>query len=55
MAASADIIAEAVIAQFSKLPSKRKPKVRDNGLHEWVPISGIVAEKDGHFTCVSLA
>ncbi|TQV93470.1 tRNA-specific adenosine deaminase [Cordyceps javanica] len=56
MAAShANVVAEAVLAQFSKLPAKRKPKVRDNGLHEWVPISGIVAENNGSFTCVTLA
>lgn len=54
-ASTADIIAEAVLTQFSKLPAKRKPKVRENGLHEWVPISGIVAERDGQFTCISLA
>ncbi|OAR02839.1 hypothetical protein LLEC1_07419 [Akanthomyces lecanii] len=54
-ASTANIIAEAVLTQFSKLPAKRKPKVRDNGLHEWAPISGIVAESDGSFTCVSLA
>ncbi|KAM3436599.1 hypothetical protein NHJ13734_005015 [Beauveria thailandica] len=52
---TANVIAEAVLAQFSKLPAKRKPKIRDNGLHEWIPASGIVAEKDGIFTCVSLA
>ncbi|KAJ6779937.1 hypothetical protein PWT90_05358 [Aphanocladium album] len=56
MAASfANLIAEAVLTQFSKLPAKRKPKVRENGLHEWVPLSGIVAEADGNFVCVSLA
>ncbi|OAA72214.1 tRNA-specific adenosine deaminase [Cordyceps fumosorosea ARSEF 2679] len=54
-ASTADVVAEAVLAQFDKLPAKRKPKVRENGLHEWVPISGIVVEKDGNFTCVSLA
>lgn len=51
----ANAIAEAVLTQFSKLPAKRKPKVRDNGLYEWVPISGIVAERDGRFACISLA
>ncbi len=54
-ASTANVIAEAVLTQFGKLPAKRKPKVRDNGLHEWVPISGIVAEQDGKFTCISLA
>uniref|UniRef100_L2FNF8 tRNA-specific adenosine deaminase n=1 Tax=Colletotrichum fructicola (strain Nara gc5) TaxID=1213859 RepID=L2FNF8_COLFN len=36
-------------------PAKRKPAVRDNGLHEWVPLSGIVTERDGVLTCLSLA
>lgn len=52
----ANLIARAVISQFNKLPAKRKPTVRDNGLHEWVPLSGIVAEKDGgDLTCLALA
>ena len=51
----ADAVASAVLTQFTKLPQKRKPAVRDNGLHEWVPLSGIVAEKDGKFTCIALA
>jgi tRNA-specific adenosine deaminase 1 len=55
MNATADAIASAVLEQFQKLPAKRKPAIRDNGLHEWVPLSGIVLEKDGHFTCLSLA
>ncbi|OHE99385.1 adenosine-deaminase [Colletotrichum orchidophilum] len=50
-----DQIADAVLRQFQKLPAKRRPQVRDNGLHEWVPLSGIVAEKDGILTCLSLA
>ncbi|KAL6830055.1 adenosine deaminase/editase [Trichoderma camerunense] len=55
MTSRANLIARAVISQFEKLPSKRKPCVRDNGLHEWVPMSGIVAEKDGILTCLALA
>ncbi|KAF3068728.1 hypothetical protein CFAM422_007763 [Trichoderma lentiforme] len=55
MTSRANLIARAVISQFEKLPSKRKPCVRDNGLHEWVPLSGIVAEKDGILTCLALA
>ncbi|KAK2591900.1 hypothetical protein QQS21_010398 [Conoideocrella luteorostrata] len=51
----ANLIARAVISQFNKLPAKRKPTIRDNGLHEWVPLSGIVAEQDGHLTCLALA
>ncbi|KAF5542545.1 tRNA-specific adenosine deaminase 1 [Fusarium phyllophilum] len=55
MMSQADLVAEAVLQQFDKLPSKRKPAVRDNGVHEWVPLSGIVAEKDGILTCLALA
>ncbi|KAF7560736.1 hypothetical protein G7046_g3399 [Stylonectria norvegica] len=55
MTSKANLIARAVLQQFSKLPSKRKPVVRVNGLHEWVPLSGIVAEQDGKLTCLALA
>ncbi|KAL2874212.1 hypothetical protein SGCOL_010580 [Colletotrichum sp. CLE4] len=55
MPADPDEIADVVLRQFKKLPTKRRPQVRDNGLHEWVPLSGIVAEKDGVLTCLSLA
>lgn len=44
MASEADEIALAVLEEFRKLPAKRKPAVRDNGLHEWVPLSGIVVK-----------
>jgi hypothetical protein len=40
----ADQIASLVLEQFDKLPAKRKPAVRDNGIQEWVPLSGIVAK-----------
>ncbi|KAF2965968.1 hypothetical protein GQX73_g7607 [Xylaria multiplex] len=56
MTAKSDLIASLVQQEFDKLPPKRKPVVRDNGLREWVPLSGIVAEeKDGKLTCLSLA
>ncbi|KAK1252652.1 hypothetical protein MKX08_003839 [Trichoderma sp. CBMAI-0020] len=55
MTSRANLIARAVISQFEKLPSKRKPCVRNNGLHEWVPLSGIVAERNGNLTCLALA
>ncbi|KAJ4321078.1 hypothetical protein N0V84_005547 [Fusarium piperis] len=55
MTSQPDLIAQAVLQQFDKLPVKRKPTVRDNGLHEWVPLSGIVAERDGILTCLALA
>ena len=44
MSSDADYIALAVLDEFRRLPAKRKPVVRDNGLHEWVPLSGIVAK-----------
>jgi len=55
MTSRADLIADVVINQFNKLPTKRKPGIRDNGFHEWVPLSGIVAEEDGSLTCIALA
>ncbi|EGZ77495.1 hypothetical protein NEUTE2DRAFT_154149 [Neurospora tetrasperma FGSC 2509] len=51
----ADAIASAVLEEFSKLPAKRKPSVRDNGLHEWVPMAGIVAKGPNGLKCVALA
>ncbi|OIW31371.1 adenosine-deaminase domain-containing protein [Coniochaeta ligniaria NRRL 30616] len=53
--AAADEIASLVLEQFDRLPTKRKPAVRDNGIHEWVPLSAIVAEADGSLKCLSLA
>ena len=55
MTARANLIAQTVLDQFDKLPAKRKPAVRNNGIHEWVPLSGIVAERNGTFTCIALA
>ncbi|KAF4583296.1 tRNA-specific adenosine deaminase [Ophiocordyceps camponoti-floridani] len=51
----ANKISQAVIDQFTRLPPKRKPTVRDNGQYEWIPLSGIVAEHDDTFTCLALA
>ncbi|KAI0975837.1 adenosine deaminase/editase [Xylaria arbuscula] len=56
MTINSDQIASLVQQEFDKLPAKRKPVIRDNGLREWVPLSGIVAEdKTGKLTCLSLA
>ena len=44
MATEAEDVASLVLEEFSKLPAKRKPPVRDNGLREWVPLSGIVVK-----------
>jgi tRNA-specific adenosine deaminase 1 len=48
MAIKGDDIASLVLEEFRKLPAKRKPAVRDNGLREWVPLSGIVVK--GEYT-----
>ncbi|KAF6807643.1 tRNA-specific adenosine deaminase [Colletotrichum musicola] len=55
MTADPDLIADLVLRRFRELPAKRKPQVRDNGPHEWVPLSAIVAEEDDVLTCISLA
>jgi tRNA-specific adenosine deaminase 1 len=39
-----DAVATEVQSQFEKLPLKRKPQTRGDGVHEWVPLSGIVAQ-----------
>ena len=44
MATEGDDIASLVLEEFRRLPAKRKPTVRDNGLREWVPLSGIVVK-----------
>ncbi|KAH6854933.1 adenosine deaminase/editase [Chaetomium sp. MPI-CAGE-AT-0009] len=51
----ADDIAAAVLGEFRKLPAKRRPAVRDNGLREWVPLSGIVVKGPNFLKCVALA
>lgn len=53
--ADPDLVAGEVVARFRDLPSRRKPKVRDNDAHEWVPLSGIVAEHDGRLECLAVA
>lgn len=35
-------IASLVHAQFDSLPRGSKPVIRDNGVREWIPMSGIV-------------
>ena len=42
MGNEADDKAAVVLEEFGKLPAKRRPAVRDNGLREWVPLGGIV-------------
>lgn len=53
---AADDIAVLVQKHYNSLPAKRKPLVRGNGLREWVPLAGIVAQgKDGELKCLALA
>ncbi|KAL5906528.1 hypothetical protein ACKVV1_010931 [Pyricularia oryzae] len=54
----ADEVTRVVLDEFSKLPKKRKPPIRGNGVPEWVPLSGIVAkgtDPTSPFQCLSLA
>lgn len=44
MGISGDEIADVVLKEFEKWPQKRKPLMRGDGVREWVPLSGIVAE-----------
>jgi len=44
METSGDEIADVVLKQFDSWEKKRKPVVRTNGVREWVPLSGIVAQ-----------
>ncbi len=41
---SGDAVADLVLRQFDTLPQKRKPLARTDGVREWVPLAGIVAE-----------
>jgi hypothetical protein len=51
MTVTPDSIASLVLQHFDRLPTKRKPLVRDNGVHEWVPLSAIVAQGKKIFPC----
>ncbi|KAI1460086.1 adenosine deaminase/editase [Annulohypoxylon moriforme] len=49
-------IATLVQRQYDALPAKRKPTVRGNGLREWVPLAGIVAQgNNDELWCLSIA
>lgn len=45
MGALEDNIVDVVLKQFDALPAKRKPALRPNGSHDWIPLSGIVLTK----------
>jgi len=49
---SADAIADCVLSAFATLPEKRKPRRRDDGAFEWVPLSGIVLAR-GTYICLN--
>ncbi|KZF22175.1 hypothetical protein L228DRAFT_283349 [Xylona heveae TC161] len=50
-----DQIADTVLETFDALPAKRKPRQREDGSREWVPLSGIVLSKGSNeLACVSL-
>lgn len=40
-----DDVADLVLSNFDALEKKRKPLVREGGVKEWVPLSGIVAQR----------
>jgi hypothetical protein len=45
MAVDANAVADCVLAAFDQLEDKRKPRPRNDGSREWVPLAGIVLSK----------
>jgi hypothetical protein len=45
MAVDANAVADCVLASFDQLEDKRKPRPRNDGTREWVPLAGIVLSK----------
>ena len=55
MPPTANSIATAVLSTFHALPRKYKPRPRDDGTIEWIPLSGLVFEDaQGGVECVAL-
>ncbi|KAH7336247.1 adenosine deaminase/editase [Rhexocercosporidium sp. MPI-PUGE-AT-0058] len=52
---SGDEIADVVLREFDKWPNKRKPLLRGDGVREWVPLSGIVAQGSNGLVCLAVA
>ncbi|PVH88854.1 adenosine-deaminase domain-containing protein [Cadophora sp. DSE1049] len=52
---SGDEIADVVLKEFDRWPNKRKPLLRSDGVKEWVPLSGIVAQGRNGLTCLAVA
>ncbi|OWO99116.1 tRNA-specific adenosine deaminase [Marssonina coronariae] len=52
---SGDEVAELVLREFDKWPTKRRPLARSDGMKEWVPLSGIVAQGMGSLKCLAAA
>lgn len=46
MTSVGDAVASCVLQTFEQLPKKFKPRSYDNGVQEWVPLSGIVLAID---------
>jgi len=40
-----DQVADLVLNTFDALPAKRKPRLREDGTREWVPLAGIVLSR----------
>lgn len=55
MAPDADAIADCVLSTFDQLPDKRKPRPRNDGKREWVPLAGIVLSKGNYSKCIQVA
>lgn len=55
MTVDADAIADCVLATFDQLPDKRKPRPRNHGSKEWVPLAGIVLSKGNLSCCIRQA
>jgi hypothetical protein len=45
MTPSPDEIADCVLTTFDSLPAKCKPRQRESGSREWIPLSGIVLSR----------
>ncbi|TAQ85541.1 hypothetical protein B7494_g6130 [Chlorociboria aeruginascens] len=48
-------VADVVLKHFHALPAKRKPQNRGDGVKEWVPLSGIVAQDRDGLSCLAIA
>ncbi|KAI9736770.1 MAG: hypothetical protein M1834_000974 [Cirrosporium novae-zelandiae] len=54
MSSFGNSIAEVALRRFSALPAKLKPRQRNNGTFEWVPMSAIVLSQGSHSSSTTL-